>query len=81
MPLPRISGIPKHPLIPLIVSKKNKLTTPPLQADDELEAPVLAGFEWDKEESWTRLVVHCKKEGAAPVTKKSKKKAKEDGEE
>ncbi|OBT76536.1 hypothetical protein VF21_05382 [Pseudogymnoascus sp. 05NY08] len=51
------------------------------KADDELEAPVLAGFEWDKEESWTRLIVHCKKEGAAPMTKKSKKKAKEGEEE
>lgn len=28
------------------------------RADDELEKPYLAGFEWDKEESWTRLVVH-----------------------
>jgi hypothetical protein len=44
-----------------------------MQADDELENPVLAGFEWDKEESWTRLVVHQKKEGAAPSSKKSKK--------
>ncbi|KAI9741598.1 MAG: hypothetical protein M1818_004405 [Claussenomyces sp. TS43310] len=43
------------------------------KADDELENPVLAGFEWDKEESWTRLIVHCKKEGAAHPTKKSKK--------
>jgi len=43
------------------------------KADDELEAPVLAGFEWDKEESWTRLVVHCKKEGAPQPKKKSKK--------
>lgn len=51
-----------------------------LQADDELENPVLAGFEWDKEESWTRLIVHCKKEGAAPPTKKSKKKSKEEEE-
>ena len=51
-----------------------------LQADDELENPVLAGFEWDKEESWTRLIVHCKKEGAPPPTKKSKKKAKEEEE-
>lgn len=49
------------------------------QADDELENPVLAGFEWDKEESWTRLVVHCKKEGA-PAPKKSKKKAEKEGE-
>jgi len=43
------------------------------KADDELENPILAGFEWDKEESWTRLVVHQKKEGA-PTSKKSKKK-------
>jgi len=49
------------------------------KADDELENPVLAGFEWDKEESWTRLVVHCKKEGA-PAPKKSKKKSDKDGE-
>jgi hypothetical protein len=48
-----------------------------IQADDELENPILAGFEWDKEESWTRLVVHQKKEGAAP-TKKSKKNKGED---
>jgi len=45
------------------------------KADDELENPVLAGFEWDKEESWTRLVVHCKKEGAPPPSKKKSKKA------
>jgi hypothetical protein len=43
------------------------------QADDELDLPILAGFEWDKEECWTRLVVHQKKEGAAPTSKKSKK--------
>ncbi|KAL9078191.1 MAG: hypothetical protein Q9157_002879 [Trypethelium eluteriae] len=46
------------------------------KADDELgENPVLAGFEWDKEESWTRLVVHQKKEGQASSGggKKSKK--------
>jgi len=43
------------------------------KADDELENPVLAGFEWDKEESWTRLVVHCKKEGAPQPKKKGKK--------
>ncbi|KAI9749840.1 MAG: RNA recognition motif-containing protein [Chaenotheca gracillima] len=43
-------------------------------ADDELEDPILAGFEWDKEESWTRLKVHQKKEGApAPKGKKGKK--------
>jgi hypothetical protein len=43
------------------------------RADDELENPVLAGFEWDKEESWTRLIVHCKKEGAPQPKKKGKK--------
>ncbi|KAI9735117.1 MAG: hypothetical protein M1834_001705 [Cirrosporium novae-zelandiae] len=43
------------------------------KADDELENPILAGFEWDKEESWTRLVVHQKKEGAPVSSKKSKK--------
>jgi len=43
------------------------------KADDELDNPVLAGFEWDKEESWTRLIVHCKKEGAPQPKKKSKK--------
>jgi len=51
------------------------------KADDELENPVLAGFEWDKEESWTRLIVHCKKEGAAQPSKKSKKKADKEGED
>jgi hypothetical protein len=49
-----------------------------LQADDELETPVLAGFEWDKEESWTRLIVHCKKEGAPQPKKKGKKGAVEE---
>ncbi|KAI9828838.1 MAG: hypothetical protein M1826_005942 [Phylliscum demangeonii] len=43
------------------------------KADDELENPILAGFEWDKEESWTRLIVHQKKEGAPASKKKSKK--------
>lgn len=32
------------------------------RADDELDLPYLAGFEWDKEESWTRLVVHLSKD-------------------
>ena len=50
------------------------LTAPsPKQADDELDNPVLAGFEWDKEESWTRLKVHQKKEGAQQSSKKAKK--------
>lgn len=45
------------------------------KADDELDKPYLAGFEWDKEECWTRLIVHQTKNGppAAP-SKKSKKK-------
>ena len=51
-----------------------------VQADDELENPILAGFEWDKEESWTRLIVHCKKEGA-PQPKKKGKKAGQEGDE
>jgi hypothetical protein len=51
------------------------LTCHTSKADDELgDKPVLAGFEWDPEESWTRLVVHQKKEGAPPPSKKSKKK-------
>ena len=36
------------------------------QADDEFEQPYLKGFEWDPEESWTRLKVHQSKD-AGPV--------------
>jgi hypothetical protein len=43
------------------------------QADDELDLPVLAGFEWDPEECYTRFIVHQKKEGAAAPSKKKKK--------
>jgi hypothetical protein len=46
-----------------------------MQADDEMEEPYLKGFEWDPEESWTRLKVHCQKEGLPASSKKSKKKA------
>ncbi|RDA90899.1 hypothetical protein CP533_4454 [Ophiocordyceps camponoti-saundersi (nom. inval.)] len=52
------------------------------RADDELDNPYLAGFEWDKEESWTRLVVHLQKQpthGGGPGGGK-KKKAKKDEE-
>jgi hypothetical protein len=35
------------------------------RADDELDKPYLAGFEWDKEESWTRLVVHTQAQATA----------------
>jgi hypothetical protein len=49
------------------------------KADDELDNPYLAGFEWDKEECWTRLVVHQTKHGApAAPSKKSKKKSKDE---
>lgn len=55
------------------------LTELVLQQDDELDLPILAGFEWDKEESWTRLIVHQKKEGQqAPSKKKGKKGGVED---
>ncbi|KAL2109192.1 hypothetical protein VUR80DRAFT_2846 [Thermomyces stellatus] len=46
------------------------------RADDELTDPYLLGFEWDKEESWTRLVVHLAKTPsvAQQTGKKGKKK-------
>ena len=47
-----------------------------MRADDELDEPYLAGFEWDKEESWTRFKVHQKKTGDAPMTSGKKKKGK-----
>ncbi|KAK5010712.1 hypothetical protein LTR28_008236, partial [Elasticomyces elasticus] len=50
------------------------------KADDELEAPYLAGFEWDRAECYTRFIVHQKKESSAPQGKKSKKKDKGDDE-
>jgi len=43
------------------------------KADDELEEPYLKGFEWDPEESWTRLKVHTQREGAPAAKKKGKK--------
>ncbi|KAF2473579.1 uncharacterized protein BDR25DRAFT_301808 [Lindgomyces ingoldianus] len=43
------------------------------KADDELDLPILAGFEWDPEECYTRFIVHQKKEGAAAPSKKKKK--------
>lgn len=46
------------------------------QADDELEEPYLAGFEWDKEESYTKFIVHQKKTGEAPMGGGKKKKNK-----
>ncbi|OAA57899.1 hypothetical protein SPI_06784 [Niveomyces insectorum RCEF 264] len=43
------------------------------RADDELELPYLTGFEWDKEESWTRLVVHLQRESSGGGQGKKKK--------
>ncbi|KAG6013460.1 hypothetical protein E4U54_006722 [Claviceps lovelessii] len=52
------------------------------RADDELDKPYLAGFEWDKEESWTRLVVHLQSQPSATTSfgggNKKKKGKKED---
>jgi hypothetical protein len=53
---------------PLIVSSH--------QAADELENPYLAGFEWDKEESYTKFIVHQKATGEAPASSGKKKKGK-----
>jgi hypothetical protein len=43
------------------------------QADDELEEPYLAGFEWDQEESWTRLKIHLARDSGVAPSKKKKK--------
>jgi hypothetical protein len=51
------------------------------RADDELDQPYLAGFEWDKEESWTRLVVHLSKDAGAQMKQGGKKKKDKGGEE
>jgi len=52
------------------------LTICTTQADDELDGkPILAGFEWDREECYTRFIVHQKKEGAPVSTSKKDKKA------
>lgn len=47
-----------------------------LQADDEMDAPYLAGFEWDREECYTRFIVHRKKTGEAAPSGGKKKKGK-----
>ncbi|QIX01398.1 hypothetical protein AMS68_006915 [Peltaster fructicola] len=46
------------------------------KADDELDAPYLAGFEWDRDECYTRFIVHQKKTGEPmqSTSKKNKKK-------
>ncbi|KAJ5622833.1 hypothetical protein N7490_011438 [Penicillium lividum] len=52
------------------------------KSDDELEKPFLAGFEWDKEECWTRFIVHQTDKNTASHpsdnSKKSKKKKKDE---
>ena len=57
------------------IGKRKCMLTPfQRQADDELEAPYLAGFEWDREECYTKFIVHQKKTGDAPASSGSKKK-------
>lgn len=46
---------------PLFPFPKQRLI---IQVDDELDLPYLTGFEWDKEESWTRLIVHLQRESS-----------------
>jgi len=43
------------------------------KADDELDAPILAGFEWDPEDNYQQFIVHLKKQGAPQPSKKKKK--------
>ncbi|WPG99605.1 Hypothetical protein R9X50_00242300 [Acrodontium crateriforme] len=50
------------------------------KADDELDKPYLAGFEWDREECYTRFIVHQKATGEAPASSGKKKKGKKDEE-
>lgn len=38
------------------------------RADDELEMAYLKGFEWDKEECWTRLIVHLQRQSSLPAS-------------
>ena len=45
-----------------------------IQPDEEMEAPYLAGFEWDKDECYTRFIVHQKKDAGGPVGGKKKNK-------
>jgi len=48
------------------------------KADDELPQPYLAGFEWDKEESYTKFIVHQKATGEPISSGGGKKKGKKD---
>jgi hypothetical protein len=46
-----------------------------------LTDPYLKGFEWDREECYTRFIVHQKKTGDAPSSESKKKKKGGKGEE
>jgi len=48
------------------------------KADDELDLPYLKGFEWDKEETYTKFNVHFQKD-AGPAHHISPKKSKKKG--
>lgn len=74
-------SLPSYPLFPRYHSLTVATPTNTPQADDELDKPYLAGFEWDKEECWTRLIVHQTAVSTIPKepsSKKSKKKNKEE---
>lgn len=78
----KVSLAPLLPrLCPFSFTPTNTDTLTLPQADDELENPVLAGFEWDKDECWTRFIVHQKKAGAPTVSKKAKKAKAEAGDD
>jgi hypothetical protein len=71
---------PSHPSSTIPPHRRYQITNTP-QADDELDNPYLAGFEWDKEECWTRLIVHQTNVSTIPKepsSKKSKKKNKDE---
>ncbi|KAJ3952715.1 hypothetical protein N0V92_010832 [Colletotrichum tropicale] len=51
------------------------------RSDDELDKPYLMGFEWDKEESWTRLVVHLSPNSTQAMSSGGKKKKNKKDEE
>ena len=61
--------------------RQNDMLIDGFQADDELESPYLAGFEWDRDECYTRFIVHQKKTGEAQSNTSSKKKNKKKDEE
>jgi len=66
--------LPCHVNLEVLVQKK-KLTDDILhQADDELTDPYLKGFEWDREECYTRFIVHQMKTGERPAGDGKKKK-------